>query len=400
MSLEQARKRVRTSVSIPTQVLSQIDKSVLDFDLDQKCLVTLARNNVYCCLACGKFLAGRAASSPVAKHALLLGHVLFIHLQLCKYYIVPQDLEIDDPHSLDLLKDITRAVRPVFAPSDSCYDLSRAIATDWQQKVYFPGYVNLVPAFLLLAVLMQVLIHIPELVNFFLFYNELSSIDTPLTAAFTRVLQRAWSSHLLRPLVSLFAIEKILGQPTLPKQALLILVNKIHAESKAARTIVSRAFRGKIITSTQGAKAVVQKFWMLNVTVPPTPLFGTGQKVPQVALTTLLEKYDGHATLHTKYIIQKLPQNLIIQLDRGTTHNPTVVSIPEILDMAPFTCDQVSAKYSLSAVISQTSNKNWQVSLPRGEDWFILGGETVVPTQRDLLFMEEIHMMVWRRLED
>lgn len=401
MSEEPTHKKVRTSTPIPTQVLSQINKSVLDFELDQKCSVSLARNNVYCCLACGKFLAGRSPTSPMAKHVLLLGHVLFIHLQLRKYYIMPENIEVDDPHSLDLVKDITRAVQPTFQPSDSYNVLttSKSAATDWNQKPYLPGYVSLLPQSLLLSVLIQVLIHTPELVDFFLFNDKLSSDDTPLTSAFIRVLCRVWSCHLPRPLVSLFPIEKILGLPALPKQALLTLINKIHAESKATRLLISQAFRGKILTSTDGEKAVVQKFWMLNVNVPPKPLFGTGQKVPQVALTSLLEKYDGQSILHTKYIIQTLPRNLIILLDRGPTHNPTVVSIPDTLDMALFTCDQKSATYSLLAVISRTPNKNWQVSLPRGDDWFTLGGNTIVPTQKEVLFMEEIHLMVWRRID-
>lgn len=38
--------------------LDTIDRSVLDFDFEKLCSVTLTTNNVYACLVCGKYFQG------------------------------------------------------------------------------------------------------------------------------------------------------------------------------------------------------------------------------------------------------------------------------------------------------------------------------------------------------
>lgn len=38
--------------------LDTIDRSVLDFDFEKQCCVTLTHLNVYACLVCGKFYQG------------------------------------------------------------------------------------------------------------------------------------------------------------------------------------------------------------------------------------------------------------------------------------------------------------------------------------------------------
>lgn len=39
-------------------ISSLVNRRALDFDLDRQCSVTLATQNVYACLTCGKFLQG------------------------------------------------------------------------------------------------------------------------------------------------------------------------------------------------------------------------------------------------------------------------------------------------------------------------------------------------------
>ena len=38
--------------------LDTIDRSVLDFDFEKLCSVSLSNNNVYACLVCGKYFQG------------------------------------------------------------------------------------------------------------------------------------------------------------------------------------------------------------------------------------------------------------------------------------------------------------------------------------------------------
>lgn len=46
--------------------LDTIDRSVLDFDFEKLCSVSLLNNNVYACLVCGKYFQGMA-SLPVTN---------------------------------------------------------------------------------------------------------------------------------------------------------------------------------------------------------------------------------------------------------------------------------------------------------------------------------------------
>ena len=39
--------------------LDTIDRSVLDFDFEKLCSISLLNNNVYACLVCGKYFQGR-----------------------------------------------------------------------------------------------------------------------------------------------------------------------------------------------------------------------------------------------------------------------------------------------------------------------------------------------------
>jgi len=39
--------------------LDTIDRSILDFDFEKLCSVSLSNNNVYACLVCGKYFQGK-----------------------------------------------------------------------------------------------------------------------------------------------------------------------------------------------------------------------------------------------------------------------------------------------------------------------------------------------------
>ena len=49
--------------------LDTIDRTVLDFDFQKVCSVTLSNQNVYTCLVCGKFFKGKAAKTPAFTHS-------------------------------------------------------------------------------------------------------------------------------------------------------------------------------------------------------------------------------------------------------------------------------------------------------------------------------------------
>lgn len=396
MEEEPETSSIRRTVAIPVAVLPQINKGGLDFEADCKCLVLLTRQNVYCCLICGKLLAGRAPGLPVAVHALLTDHTLYVHMKTLCYYLMPQNVMIDDPVSLLQVADITHAIKPAFENTDTYYTLTQQTATDWKSITYFPGFMSLAASCLLLAAVVHVLAHIPAVVDSCISHNTLSDKVT-LSLSICTVIQRLWSRDLLRLQVSLHPVEHFIHNVKLPKQGLMVLLNRLHAEQKVGKRIYSRAFRGKVLTCKGKAQAKQIPFWTLSVTVPPTPLFGTGLKVPEISLLSLLSRFDGTENESgSKMIIKKLAPYLVIDLDRGDTHNPTVVSFPSKLDMGPFTSLQIKSEYVLAAAVSEDSD-GWAVCVPRSEQWFRLNSSGAKPVSSELLFLDTNHVLVWKR---
>lgn len=91
-------------------------------------------------------------------------------------------------------------------------------------------------------------------------------------------------------------------------------------------------------------------FSMLTLEVPPAPLFTDDAErsiLPQVALETLLAKFDGetvqdHPELRVKYKIKALPHYLMLHIKRyskgnwATEKNPTIVQFPlKEMDLSP-----------------------------------------------------------------
>ena len=120
--------------------LDEIDRKALDFDFEKVCSVTMMNHNVYGCLVCGSYFAGRAKKSPAYFHALQENHRIFIHLDNGKIYCLPDDYEIIDS-SLD---DIKHNLHPTFTEQeiwnlDHRVDYSHAL----NEHDYLPGIIGL-----------------------------------------------------------------------------------------------------------------------------------------------------------------------------------------------------------------------------------------------------------------
>lgn len=88
-----------------------VDRKRLDFDFEKVCAVSLAQDHVYVCLACGRFLQGRAANTPANIHSLAEEHPLFMNLQTRRVYRLPDNEELGAPE----LDDIRVWVFPLFS---------------------------------------------------------------------------------------------------------------------------------------------------------------------------------------------------------------------------------------------------------------------------------------------
>ena len=90
-------------------------------------------------------------------------------------------------------------------------------------------------------------------------------------------------------------------------------------------------------------------FLFLALDLPPVPLYQDERErdiVPQVPLTTILSKFDGKRVQEVsnelkRYSITRLPQYLILHIERFTKNNwtneknPTIVNFPiKHLDMS------------------------------------------------------------------
>ena len=103
-----AKKQKFDSRSCP--YLDTINRSVLDFDFEKLCSVTLSPLNVYACLVCGIYYQGRGINTPAYVHSGETDHHVFMNLHTLKFFCIPDNYEIIDS-SLD---DIKLVCNPIF----------------------------------------------------------------------------------------------------------------------------------------------------------------------------------------------------------------------------------------------------------------------------------------------
>lgn len=116
--------------------LDTINRSVLDFDFEKLCSVTLSNINVYACLVCGKYYQGRGPRSHAYFHALEVGHHVYVNMQTKRVYVLPEGYEVKSK-SLD---DIKFVVDPQLSRKEvGQLDKEAKDAWDLGGKKYRPG---------------------------------------------------------------------------------------------------------------------------------------------------------------------------------------------------------------------------------------------------------------------
>lgn len=116
--------------------LDTIDRSVLDFDFEKLCSVTLSNINVYACLVCGKYYQGRGPKSHAYYHALEVGHHVYVNMQSKRVYVLPEGYEVKSKS----LEDIKFVVDPQLSKDEvSRLDREPKDALDLGGKKYRPG---------------------------------------------------------------------------------------------------------------------------------------------------------------------------------------------------------------------------------------------------------------------
>ena len=120
--------------------LDTINRSILDFDFEKLCSISLSNINVYACLVCGKYYQGSGPKSHAYFHAFEVGHHVYINMETKRVYILPKGYEVHNK----ILEDIKYVVDPRFLEADvRKLDKEPKESTDLANKRYRPGFIGM-----------------------------------------------------------------------------------------------------------------------------------------------------------------------------------------------------------------------------------------------------------------
>lgn len=362
--------------------LDTINRSVLDFDFEKLCSVSLSNINVYACLVCGRYYQGRGPKSHAYFHALEVGHHVYINMATQKVYVLPEGYEVTSK-SLDDIKFVSD---PTYT-KEQVMTLDKEAKTAWSLsgKEYTPGFVgmNNIKANDYFNVVVQALSHVPPLRNYFMLESFSSSPE--LAKRLSILVRKIWnprafkthvSPHELLQEISLKSNKKFtLTAQSDPVDFLSWFLNNLHlalggSKTKPGSSMIQRVFQGKLKVESQAitakadagdrlrfeeaaeVKVDVNRFMLLTLDLPAAPLFQDELErniIPQIPLTSILSKYDGlkaqeHLNQRKRYrLLHPLPPYLLFHIKRFSKNkfveerNPTIVTFDaRNLDLSPY----------------------------------------------------------------
>lgn len=431
--------------------LETIDRRRLDFDFEKLCSISLSNNNVYACLTCGVYFQGRGKRSYAYLHSVDSDHHVFINLQTLKIYVLPEGYEVQSA----VLDDIKYVIDPYYTKEYvQSLDTTPHDAFDLSRRTYSPGYIgiNNIKANDYSNVIIQLLVHIPPIRNYFMLNNTSSSSDNTneLVQRFGILTRKIWNPKAFKPHVSPHELLQYISAHSQKKFTPIKqedpfafmnwFLNQLHlglggSKTKPKSSLIQKNFQGKLQIETQKTnqkeaqfEVTKTRFLFLTLDLPPAPLFKEseeGNAIPQIALTEVLKKYDGDtiqelAGERKRYKILELPQFLILVIKRFpkigtiTDRNPTIVSFnPVGLDMSPFLSESqdnngTKIEYDLVGNVVYESDRAdnesterhlWKVQiLDRSRDkWLEIQDLIVEQVRRELLFLSESYIQIWEK---
>ena len=379
--------------------LDTIDRSVLDFDFEKLCSVTLSNINVYACLVCGKYYQGRGPKSHAYFHALEVGHHVYVNMQTKRFFVLPEGYEVKSRS----LEDIRFVVDPRLSREEVIkLDREGMDAWDLSGKKYRPGEeqrtcsgntqrlisvgfvgMNNIKENDYFNAIIQAMAHISPLRNFFML--EDFSRRSELVQRFSILVRKIWNTRAFKTHVSPHELLQQVSRQSSKKFDLLHqsdpvdflswFLNNMHlalggSKSKPGTSIIHKVFQGRLKVESQQitAKADVgdrlrfeeaaevnvdtMRYLVLTLDLPAAPLFQDELDkniIPQIPLTSILAKYDGlkaQEALNTRKryrLLHPLPPYLLFHIKRFSINkfvserNPTIVTFPvRSLDMSPY----------------------------------------------------------------
>ena len=448
--------------------LDTINRAVLDFDFEKLCSISLSNINVYACLVCGRYYQGRGPKSHAYFHALEIGHHVYVNMHTKKVYVLPEGYEVNNKN----LDDIKFVVDPRLSKEEvSQLDKETADSFDLGGKRYRPGFVGLnnIKANDYFNAVVQALAHIPPLRNFFMLANLPPGSE--LALRFSTLIRKIWNTRAFKTHVSPHELLQQISRQSNKKFDLLHqsdptdflswLLNNMHlalggSKTKPGTSIIHKIFQGRLKVESQAitAKADIGdrlrfeeaaevkvdqvRYLMLTLDLPPAPLFQDELDkniIPQVPLTTLLQKYDGvkpaeQMSMRKRYrLLHPLPPFLCFHIKRFSANkfvperNPTIVTFPvRSLDMAPY-IEPNPAVHSIGepiwydlvanvtheavrirddSVDGEAERKVWKVQVrDRGKgEWLEIQDLFVEKVAAETLFTKEAYLMIWEKRKE
>ncbi|KAJ1719520.1 U4 U6.U5 tri-snRNP-associated protein [Coemansia erecta] len=363
--------------------LDTVNRANLDFDFEHICSVSLSTNNVYACLVCGKYYQGRGKQTHAYLHSINDDHHVFVNLQTLKIYVLPDNYEVEERS----LNDIKATIRPTFTSAQvERLDLACEHAQDLSGKPYLAGFVGLnrVKRNDYMNVVFQALAHVPPIRDTLLLLSDMDK-QTPLVQRLCGLVRKIWHPKLFKAHASPHELVQEVGVRSkrrfrfdIPGDAfdfLTWLLNTLHIDLGGTRkrnsSVVYRTFQGELQITAQplvdtksrpnendpieidshndSVKVSKTPFLTLSLDLPPKPLFTDDggddddnddrSTIPQVALVTLLQRYNGSTVAEWKgearsYKLLTLPRYIICHIRRfsksglSIEKNPTVVNYP------------------------------------------------------------------------
>jgi len=346
--------------------LDTVSRQNLDFDFEKCCSVSLSPVNVYACLVCGKYFQGRGPHTHAYTHALECGHHMYMKLDNGKVYCLPDGYEVVE-RSLD---DVRYVLNPTFSPTEVAgldKDVSWARTLDGAE--YMPGLVGLndMRANDYANVIIQALVRVVPLRNYFLQPTNYAASRSQLVSRFGELVRKIWNPRNFKGQVSphefMQAVMTASGKRfTIEKQSdpvdfLTWLLNTLHVGLTGGKrtrpSIITQCFQGELEVTTEAGTGkaareetdLVEKvpFLVLGMDLPPAPLYKDVLEkniIPQVPVFELLHKYDGQRVHHDikagrrRYQFLRLPRFLGLHMKRFARNNfyieknPTIVNFP------------------------------------------------------------------------
>ena len=320
-------------------------------------------------------------------------------------------------------------------------------------------------------VILQALSHVSHLRNYFLDernYDRLvhkHSLNAILTQRFGELLRKLWNPRNFKAHVSPHEMLQAVvlcskKQFTITKQGdpisfLSWFLNTLHQCLKSSKTdhnsMINRCFQGSMrvfsrkvlpIDKTYDEKLQLMledeykesceqiNYLYLTLDLPPTPLFKDEFQeniIPQVALQTILNKFDGvsekeYSTYKEsqlkRFELIKLPRYLILYIKRFTKNtffvekNPMIVNFQiKDLDLTEYLSEEVRAEhprpvYDLIAnIIHEGTSKDSKgiyklhILHEGSGKWFELQDLHVIEVLPQMITLAESYIQIWKRQE-